>query len=122
MKDEQSHTRGLVAVEESRLRRKLGSFPQIPPRFLLWTATVLVAWGIFYWRKNESEIESQKAALFARQRGVAAELGPRIDVQRKRIEDWVVAAAGPYAGDFVSSRARVARFPRRCPGCTCGCE
>jgi hypothetical protein len=120
MKDEQSHTRGLVAVEESRLRRKLGSFPQIPPRFLLWTVTVLIAWGIFYWRKNESEIESQKAALFARQRGVAAELGraSTFNVNASKIGSWPLQVPTRVTSFLPSSRRSISARYR---GCTCGC-
>ena len=102
--EEQSQPRGLVAVYEvASSGDKPGSLPAIPPRFWLWTATVLVAWGIFYWKKTQGEIESQKATLFARQRGVAAELGPRFEPLRKRIEDWTVEAARPpIPGDLVA--------------------
>jgi hypothetical protein len=102
MKEEQSHARGLVAVQESKTRRKEGRLPAIPTRFWLWTLTVLVAWAIFYWRKTQGEVESQKAALFAKQRGVAAELGARFDPLRQRIEDWVLSASGSFQGDLVA--------------------
>jgi len=67
----------------------------------LWIFTILVAWAIFYWRKTQGEIESQKAGLLARQRGVVHELAPKVDPVLKRVEDWTVAAAGPYADDMV---------------------
>ena len=99
MREEQNHTRGLVAIEEARANRKAGRLPAIPTRFWLWALTVLVAWGIFYWRKTQGEIESDKAALFAKQRGVLAELGAKFDPLRQRIEDWTVQFSGVYAGD-----------------------
>jgi len=102
MRDEQNHPRGLVAIEESRANRRAGRLPAIPTRFWLWTLTVLVAWAIFYWRKTQGEIESEKAALFAKQRGVVAELGAKFDPLRQRIEDWTVQASGAYAGDLVA--------------------
>jgi hypothetical protein len=101
MKEEPSHTRGLLAIQESKAKRREG-LPSIPPRFWLWTLTVLVAWGIFYWRKTQGEVESQKAALFARQRGVVAELGAKFDPLRQRIEDWTLEAAKPSTGDLAS--------------------
>ena len=81
MKDEQSHTRGLVR------RRRVATPPQARAAcrrsrraFWLWTVTVLLAWAIFYWRKNAGEIESQKAAL-VRASSAASSLssGPRFD-------------------------------------------
>src|SRR5689334_17872815 len=102
MKDEQTHTRGLLAIQESKARRLSGKLPAIPTRFLLWMLTVLVAWAIFYWKTTQNEVESQKAALFARQRGVVSELGAKFDPLRQRIEDWTIQAAGPYPGDETS--------------------
>ena len=100
MKEEQTRTRGLVAIEESR--RKQGRLPVIPTRFLLWTATVIVAWGIFYWRKTQGEIESQKASIFARQRGIVSELGGKFDPLRQRIEEWTMKEAGAFAGEVAA--------------------
>jgi hypothetical protein len=102
MREEQNHQRGLVAIEEARANRRAGRLPAIPTRFWLWVLTVLVAWAIFYWKKTQGEIESEKAALFAKQRGVVAELGARFDPLRQRIEDWTVQAAAAYPGDFVA--------------------
>jgi hypothetical protein len=100
VKKEQQRPRGLPAIRENRARRLQGRLPPVPARVWLWLLTGLVAWGIFYWRKTQAEVESRKAALFARQRGVLVELRPRIDPVLKRIESWTVDAGGPYAGDF----------------------
>jgi hypothetical protein len=111
MKEEEpQHTRGLLAVQESKTRRRDGYLPAIPTRFWLWTLTVLVVWAIFYWRKTQGEIESQKAVLFARQRGVVAELGAKFDPLRKRIEDWTIQASGPYQGDLVATELKTWDF------------
>ncbi len=98
--------RGLVAVHESKQRRLHGRLPAIPTRFWLWALTVLVAWGIFYWKKTQGEIESQKAVLLAKQRGVLAELGPRYEPVQKRLEDWAVASSGAYPGDLAAPEAK----------------
>ena len=103
MKEEQSRIRGLVAIEESRQGRKQGRLPAIPPRFILWTLTVIVAWSIYYWRKTQGEIESQKASLFARQRGIVTELGGKFDPLRQRIEEWTMKEAGEYAGEVAAT-------------------
>jgi hypothetical protein len=104
MKPETNHARGLPAIQESRERRK--RFPAIPPRYLLWGFLLIVAWAVFYWKQTQNEIESWKAKLFARQRGVAAELGPKVEPLRDRIEQWVLEAAKPYAEDVVTPEVR----------------
>jgi hypothetical protein len=104
MKEEQpTRTRGLAAIETAKVNRQTGRLPVIPTRFLLWTATVIVAWGIYYWRKTQGEIESQKAALFARQRGIVTELGGKFDPLRERIEEWTTKEAGDYAGEVAAA-------------------
>jgi hypothetical protein len=60
---------------------------------------VLVAFSIYYWRQTQAEIESQKAAIFAKQRGIVTELGSKFDPLRQRVEDWTVQEAGAYAGE-----------------------
>jgi len=110
MKDEESRTRGLLAIEEARQKRREGRLPSIPTRFWLWVLTALVAWAILYWRKTQGEIESQKAALFARQRGILAELGPRFDPLKERLENWTVEASGPYTEDLVASDVKTWDF------------
>ena len=110
MNDEKSQTRGLLAVQESKTRRLQGRLPPIPTRVWLWSLTVLAAWAIFYWKKTQGEIESQKAALLARQRGVVTELGAKFDPLRQRLEDWTLEAAGLYAGDFVAPELKTWDF------------
>jgi len=102
MKEEQNQPRGLVAVHESKQRRLHGRLPAIPTRVWLWALTLLAVWAIFYWKKTQGEVESQKAALLAKQRGVLAELALRFEPLQKRLEDWTVASSGPYPGDLVA--------------------
>ena len=106
MKKEEQRPRGLPAIREDKARRLQGRLPPVPARVLLWLLTVLVAWGIFYWRKTQGEIESRKAALLARQRGVLVELQPKLEPVLKRIEAWTVDAAGAYRGDFTDPALR----------------
>jgi hypothetical protein len=110
MKEEPHHTRGLLAIEEARANRRAGRLPAIPTRFWLWTLTALVAWAIFYWKKTQGEIESQKAALFARQRGVVAELGAKFDPLRQKIEDWTAQSSSAFAGDLVAPELKAFEF------------
>jgi hypothetical protein len=114
-KEDPGHTRGLIAIQESKQKRREGRLPAIPTRVWLWALTVFVAWAIFYWKKTQNEIESQKAVLFAKQRGVAAELGSKFDPLRQRIEEWAVAAAGAYADDLVAPELKNWDFATR-PG------
>ncbi len=102
MNEDQNQPRGLVAIHESKQRRLHGRLTAVPTRFWLWTLTVLAAWGIFYWKKTQGELESQKAVLLAKQRGILAELGPRYDPLQKRLEDWTVASSGACPGDLVA--------------------
>src|SRR5262249_32467318 len=97
----EEHVRGLPAIEEARLKRKQGRWPIIPARFWLWTATALAVWGVFYYKKTQGEIESAKAKLFARQRAIVAELGPRFEPLRDQVERWITGSAEAYAGDLV---------------------
>jgi hypothetical protein len=110
MKDEASRPRGLLAIEEARSKRFAGKLPAIPTRYWLWALTALAAWGVFYWKQTQGEVDSRKAALFAKQRGVVAELGPRFEPMRQRLEDWTVEAAGPYPGDVVSPQVKAWDF------------
>jgi hypothetical protein len=109
MKDE-TRPRGLLAIQDARSKRSKGKLPPIPGRYLLWGLTLIAAWAVFYWKKTQGELETRKAALFAKQRGVVAELGPKFDPLRQRLEDWTVQAAGPYAGDLVSPELATFNF------------
>lgn len=89
--------------------------PVIPGRFWLWALTALAVWGVFYYKKTQGEIESAKAKLFARQRAIVAELGPRFEPLRDQVERWTMQAAGPYPGDSIDPELRGWDF-RTLPG------
>ncbi len=110
---EQPRQRGLQAVEQDKIARK--GFPKIPPRFWLWVLSVLAVWAIIYWKYTQGQLESWRARIMARQRAVAAELGPRFTPLRDLIESWVVEASGAYPGDFVDPEAPKSDFRSR-PG------
>jgi hypothetical protein len=110
MNEDQNQPRGLVAIHESKQKRLRGRLPAIPTRFWLWTLTLLVAWGIFYWKKTQGEIESQKAVLLLKQRGVLTELGPKYEPLQKRVEEWTVTAAGDFPRDFVAPELKAWDF------------
>lgn len=109
----QAPQRGLQAVEQDRIARK--GFPKIPPRFWLWVFTVIAVWAIIYWKYSQGQLESWRNRIMARQRAVAAELGPRFFPLRDAIETWTVEASGNYPGDFVDSQAASSEFRSR-PG------
>ena len=95
--------RGLPSIHQARRKRARATWATIPPRLWGWFSVVIAVWAVLYWKHTQSVLESRKAALFARQRGVQAELGARFDPLRDRIEGWTVAAAGPFAGDRVDA-------------------
>jgi hypothetical protein len=111
--DADKRTRGLPAVDLERQKRK--GFPRIPPRLWLWVFIVLAVWAIIYWKVTQGRVESARSRLLARQRAVAAELGPRLGPLRDKLEAWVAEAAGPFAGDWVGPEAKPSGF-RAKPG------
>lgn len=106
--DSEKLTRGLPAIQQGRERR-LG-FPKIPPRFWLWTFTILTAWAIIYWKYSQEKLDHARNELLAKQRDVFAELGPRFEPLRERIERWITEGAAAYAGDFVAPDASSSTF------------
>jgi hypothetical protein len=100
--------RGLAAIEEGRQRR--GSFQNIPGRVLLWMFIILAAWAIIYWKYSQEKVEKARNALLAKQRDAASELGPRFLPLRDKLEQWVLAAAGPWPGDLIAAEAASAPF------------
>jgi hypothetical protein len=78
--------RGLPSIEQAR--RDRGKFRSMPPKFWLWSAVILGASFIFWWKKEEGDIQSMRNDLLARQRAVVAELGPRWIPLRDQIEAW----------------------------------
>lgn len=96
---EEERIRGLAAVKKTRDRQR--RFPAIPGRVFLWIGSVLLVWGVLYFRYTQSQLDSEKAKVFEKQRAIAAEIGPEYEPLRDRIEAWTKAASGAYEGDFI---------------------
>ena len=70
----------------------------LPPHFWLWTAAVMAAILVIYWKVEQGQLESQKGAVMAKQRAIAQTLGPKILPFRDRVEGWVASLRRGYAG------------------------
>jgi hypothetical protein len=79
-------SRGLPSIDEAR--RSRSKIHWMPPKFWAWTAVILGASFIVWWKKEEGDIQSMRNDLLARQRAVVAELGPRWFPLRDKIEAW----------------------------------
>ena len=79
--------RGLQAIETIRAERS-SKLRVPPPKFWAWVGVVLAVTFVIHWKRSANQVERDKAALLARQRGVEAELGPRWTSLRTRIETW----------------------------------
>ncbi len=112
MADEQ-RTRGLAAVKQERDRR--AGFPNIPPRLWLWAGIILAAWAILYYKYTQEKLDHTRNELLAKQRDAAKELAPRFTPVRDKLEQWIVDAASPYAGDLITPQAKTSEF-RSHPG------
>lgn len=98
---EEERIRGLAAVHKVKTDRRRRKFPAIPGRVFLWIGSVLLVWGVLYYRYAQSQLESEKAKVFEKQRAIAAEIGPQYEPLRDRIEKWTMEASGAYEGDYV---------------------
>ncbi len=103
------HRPGLPSLNEARAERKrqiatgrakVGGFP---PHLVLWALVILGTAGVLYYRKSQSDLEQARNALMAKQRAVAALLGPKLLPIRDKVESAAKElSAEPYPGDFVS--------------------
>ena len=78
---------GLPSIEEARRERDKHRW-KTPPKFWAWTALILGASFIFWWKKDDGEIQTMRNELLARQRVVREKLGPRWFPLRDKIERW----------------------------------
>ncbi len=100
MSSEEPRRRGLPAIEKAREARKKISWPS--PKFWAWTGLILAVTFILHWKRSQGEVESERQKLMARQRAVAAELGPRWLPLREKVEAWTLELAkdaGPEIAD-----------------------
>jgi hypothetical protein len=88
--------RGLPSLNEAREQRRralVSGKARIyggSPQFWLWTALLIAAFAVIYWKYALGQLESQKSAVMAKQRAVMQTLGPRIIPFRDRVENWVL--------------------------------
>src|SRR5690242_576137 len=100
---EEPRLRGLPSIEEARKTRGKIRFP--PVRFWAWVGLALAIALVFHWKRSQGEVESARQALMAKQRAVAAELGPRWLPLRDKIEGWTMALARNAGPDVVDKDA-----------------
>ena len=113
--------RGLASVNEARADRHRAlvfgrvRFKGMAPQFWLWTAVVLGAFFVIYWRVVQGQVESAKGRVMAKQRAIAQTLGPRILPFRDKVEGWVSQLAGPWKGNLVGGELSLVELSKR-PG------
>lgn len=73
----------------------------IPPRLFGFGLLVLIVGGFLYFRQAEKELALQRGRILAKQRAIAAELGPRLIPLRDRVEAATRELAAEPAANFV---------------------
>ena len=102
MSDE-PRARGLPSIEQARQGRGKLRWPSA--KFWGYFGIVVAVSAIFYWKRSQGEIESVRQGLMARQRAVAAELGPRWLPMREKIEAWTLDLAKDPGAEVVDQEA-----------------
>ncbi|MFP6687417.1 MAG: hypothetical protein VB934_22050 [Polyangiaceae bacterium] len=92
---------GLPSLKQARARR--GRARSFPAKFWLWSAVIVGALIVVRWRVAERKLSEDRNALLARQRTIAAELGPRWHGLRGKIEGWTAECAKPKFTKFVAT-------------------
>lgn len=93
--------RGLPSLAQSKQDRTAGKVRYPSTKFWGWAAIVLAVTGIVHWKRTQGEVESERAALLAKQRAVVSELGPRWLPLRDKIERWSLELAREPGGEIV---------------------
>lgn len=75
----------------------------IPPRLFGFGLLVLVVGGFLYFRQAQQELAEQRERVLAKQRAIAAELGPRLIPLRDRVEAAARELAAEPTANFVRS-------------------
>jgi hypothetical protein len=100
--------RGLPSLNQARAERRRAlvygkvAVRAMPPHFWLWVLVGGAAFGVIYWRVAEGRLEAHKSAVMAKQRAIAAALGPKTQPFREQIEGWVRELAADGVADFVA--------------------
>lgn len=79
------------------------------PHFWLWSAVVIGAILVVYWRHEQSQIQSQISRVMARQRATAQALGPILPF-RDHVEAWAAELAASPRKNFVAHGASLERI------------
>ncbi|MBI4701961.1 MAG: hypothetical protein HY744_12555 [Deltaproteobacteria bacterium] len=74
-------------------RRARARFRWLPARFWLWAAVILAASFVYWYKTEQDAVQSQRAALLAKQRGLAREVGARWLALRDKVEGWTAQCA-----------------------------
>src|SRR5688500_18572290 len=82
----------------------------MPPHFWLWTAVVIGAFTVIYWRIAQGEIESRRSQVMAKQRAIARTLGPQILPFRDQVEAWVKELASAPPAPLVDPEASLEKI------------
>jgi hypothetical protein len=102
---------GLPSLNEARAERRraiaLGRvrIRALPPQFWLWTGLAIAGFSTVYWRVTQGELEGRRSQVMAKQRAIAAVLGPRILPFRDQVEGWVRELSASWPGNFVDPHA-----------------
>lgn len=100
---DEPRVRGLPAIADAREARKKTRWPTT--KFWGWSALVLIAGFILHWKWSQSEVESARQALLAKQRAVMVELGPRWLPLRDKVEGWTLGLAKEVGSEIVDRDA-----------------
>ena len=93
---------GLPAVHEGREKRQKGSYSKPTGTIWLVIGGGLIASLLIYRYVAGGELERKRESLLGKQKATEVTLGAQWTPLRDRIEKWVVAQSGGYAGDSVS--------------------
>lgn len=76
----------------------------IPPRLFGFGFLILVVGGFLYFRQSQADLAEQRGRIMAKQRAIAAELGPRLVPLRDQVEKLARELAGaPEVPTFVQA-------------------
>lgn len=95
--------RGLSSIAEAKRTRGAIRWPS--PKFWAYAGIILALSFIFHWKWSQGRVESARQALMAKQRAVAAELGPRWTGLRDRAERWTLELAKAPGAEVVDREA-----------------
>jgi hypothetical protein len=70
---------------------------------------------IIYWKVSQGQLESEKSAIMAKQRAVAAALAPEVVPHTDKIESWIRDLASEWSKDEVDLSVKLSAIQRQ-PG------